>query len=176
MKWLRAAFALRDGCERVTLAPARPPSHTPASPPSSAHRQLALCCMVPMSAAGHNRRSPSTAHCPLSPAADMRQRQPWAAMCQQPTRAVQQIALPIESPRRREQSANVVFLTESSTCSRPAQKSISAASRPVRGPHAPCAPAPLSVMPVEAPSSLRQQACAYHHRPGRLPADRWAWN
>jgi hypothetical protein len=35
---------------------------------------------------GHNRRSPSTAHCPLSSTADMRQRQPWAAMCQQRTK------------------------------------------------------------------------------------------
>ena len=31
-------------------------------------------------ALGHNRHSPSTAHCPLSPAADMKQRQPWVAM------------------------------------------------------------------------------------------------
>jgi hypothetical protein len=34
-----------------------------------------------MTEMGHNRHSPSTAHCPLSPAADMKQRQPWAAMC-----------------------------------------------------------------------------------------------
>src|SRR6516225_1198678 len=41
----------------------------------------------------HNRRSPSTAHCPLSPAADMRQRQPWAAMCpQEQTDALHQIS------------------------------------------------------------------------------------
>ena len=38
-----------------------------------------------MSEMGHNQHSPSTAHCPLYPAADMRQRQPWAAMCQKET-------------------------------------------------------------------------------------------
>jgi hypothetical protein len=38
---------------------------------------------------GHNRHSPSTAHCPLSPAADITPQMLIAASCQERTPAVQ---------------------------------------------------------------------------------------